>query len=141
MFQLPFIIAAESAALSDSFQQLTVAICAVAAGLFVHLAKAIWDINTERRMKMIQQAIAVAYGVTNEVAKFTDTKVDDKIAFALGELKKQLEARGVSMTPDVITQAKGAWAAMHAEEKLKLVASHVMPMPAKPSPLTPPAAP
>lgn len=69
------------------------------------------------RAQMLRWAVDVAYNVTNEVAKHTETKVDDKVAHALGVFREALAVSGASPTAEEEKAAQLAWKAMHGAEK------------------------
>lgn len=58
--------------------------------------------------------VKFAYTATSEVARRTATKVDDKVAVALGKLSDFL---GRPLTPEETAKAKVAFDALHYEEK------------------------
>lgn len=77
----------------------------------------LWADKTDARMELVDRLVTIAYHVTDEVSRLTPNKVDDKIAFALGELNRLLKAnRKRELTPGETELAKAKWSAMHALE-------------------------
>ena len=81
----------------------------------------------------VTRLISIAYGVVLNLSKFTATTIDDKAAYALGELEKLLAAEGLKMTPAIKTQALSSFQALHAQENMALLAAGVR----KPLPVSP----
>jgi len=131
----------------STFESLVASVMGVAVAILAAVARQIWADRFNHRMLLVSRAIDLAYGVTNNAAKFTKTTVDDKVAFALGELRKQLELQGIAVTPAIEAQARATWDSMHAQERIGLAAAGLVPLPVKArvaelaSPQMPPAAP
>lgn len=61
-------------------------------------------------------AASLASQVLNDVAKRTDTKLDDQLAVFVGEIARSLEAQGKEMKPADVDKAKELFRAMHGVE-------------------------
>lgn len=102
---------------SITFEQLVAVVAAIAVPLLVAVIGYFFKERATERQSQIQRWIVAAYHITTEVSKLTPTKVDDKIAYALGVLAERLSAAGVAVTPAVEAQARATWTAMSGEEK------------------------
>ena len=80
-------------------------------------ARKLWADKTDARLALVDQLVTIAYHVTDEVSRLTPNKVDDKVAFALGELQRLLRAnRKPELSPGEAELAKAKWSAMHVLE-------------------------
>lgn len=68
--------------------------------------------------KILMAGIEVAYLMVSELAKRTETKVDDKVALALQYLREWLGTHGEELKPVDEAKAKMLFTAMHGKEKL-----------------------
>lgn len=100
-----------------TFEQIVSAVLVVAVPVLVALGRLILKDRYEKIEEIVTWAIDVGYYVTDEVARKTETKIDDKIAFALGEFRKALASRGLSSNPGLEERAKLAFTAKHGLEK------------------------
>lgn len=109
--------AVEPAPSGLSFEQLVGAAAAVVVPLFLVIAAKVWGEMKSARIAQVEKAISIAYNATNEVAKYTATKVDDKVAYALGVFRDMLRSQGYTPTVDDEVIAKAGFKAMHGVEK------------------------
>lgn len=98
--------------------ELIAAIATSAAAGLVGLAFFFWKEKKETRLRTVSWAVAIAYNITNEVAKMTPNAVDDKVAYALGVFKDALAVRGYSPSDGDTEAAKLEWQALHGQEKI-----------------------
>lgn len=105
--------------LSD-LEKLVATVVGFAVPVLVGVMRQWWKDRADVRMERIRWAAGLAYNVTNEVAKFTETKVDDKVAYALGVFVQALGKAGIKPTDAEVAMAKLQWQAMHGAEKMAL---------------------
>lgn len=133
---VPFLLAAAADG-AGVFDVVIGGIVAVLVPVLLEVARRFMGDRFNHRMGLVARAIEIAYHATTNVAKFTRTTVDDKAAYALGLVKKQLEAQGVAWDLGIETQARATFDAMHAQEKLR----PLFMVPPATHPSTPPAVP
>lgn len=70
------------------------------------------------RLEMLQKGAALAFGVVNELARKSPTKIDDKVAKALGEVNLFLASQGQPpVAPEETMALQQMFDAQHASEK------------------------
>jgi hypothetical protein len=100
-----------------TFEQVVPWMLALAVPALLIGARKLWGEMTEQRLELVDQFITIAYHVTDEVARVTPNKVDDKVAFALGELQRLLRVnRKKPLTEGEAELAKAKWSAMSSLE-------------------------
>ena len=102
-----------------TFEQLLALLASVVVPLFLGIGGWLWKDSARQKEEKIAAWIRAAYLITEEVAKLTPTKVDDKIAYALKVLSERLEAAGIKPTAAIGEQAKAVWTAMSGAEKVE----------------------
>lgn len=103
---------------SDFGWDKTIALVAsIAVPLLVALARGFWKDKTDGRLANIQWAMGLAYNITNEIAKRTENKVDDKVAVAIGFFERALRQQGITPTAQETELARMQWQALHGQEK------------------------
>lgn len=80
------------------------------------LFRAIWKDQAERKEAMFKLGVEIAYSIVNEIAKRTQTKVDDKVALGLDALRQYLATQGQKLTPADEDRARLTFQAMHGQE-------------------------
>lgn len=104
-------------------ETLATSIASVAAAIILFVIRTWFADKKAYAVQKIDDFIKVAYWATNNFARFTSTKVDDKAAHAMEILRQQLSLQGIEWTPAIQAQAKASFDAMHAQEKVLGVAS------------------
>ena len=102
-----------------TFEQLLALLASVVVPLFLGIGGWLWKDSAKQKEEKIAAWIRAAYLITEEVAKLTPTKVDDKIAYALRVLSERLSAAGITPTAAIGEQAKAIWTAMSGAEKVE----------------------
>lgn len=100
-----------------TFEQIVSLLAMVIVPFLLGLARIVWKDKTDSRISKVNAAIGLAYGVTNEAAKLTKTKLDDKAAYALKVFRDALQANGVAPTQAEEKLAQLSWKSMHGQEK------------------------
>lgn len=106
-------------ALGLTFEQLVALLASVAVPLFLGIGGWLWKDAAKAKEQTIAKWVQAAYMITEEIAKLTPNKVDDKIAYALGVLTGHLKAAGITPTLAITEQAKATWTAMSGAEKVE----------------------
>lgn len=88
----------------------------VVVGLVVKLLRSIWKEKSAAREQLLMMGIEIAYACVSEIAKRTQTKVDDKVAKALEYLRDWMRAGGQELKPVDEVKARQLFQAMHAKE-------------------------
>lgn len=102
-----------------TFEQLVALLASVAVPLFLGIGGWLWKDAAKAKEQTIAKWVQAAYMITEEIAKLTPNKVDDKIAYALGVLTSHLQAAGITPTLAITEQAKATWTAMSGAEKVE----------------------
>ena len=102
-----------------TFEQLVALLASVVVPLFLGIGGWLWKDAAKAKEQTIAKWVQAAYMITEEIAKLTPNKVDDKIAYALGVLTDQLKAAGITPTLAITEQAKATWTAMSGAEKVE----------------------
>ena len=88
----------------------------VVAAVVGMVLRSIWKDQAARKAQLLEFGIEIAYACVSEVAKRTQTKIDDKIALGLDYLRKWLSANGQELQPVDEAKAKLLFQAMHDKE-------------------------
>ena len=113
------VASAPDTVLGLTFEQLVALLASVVVPLFLGIGGWLWKDSAKQKEEKIAAWIRAAYLITEEVAKLTPTKVDDKIAYALKVLSERLEAAGIKPTAAIGEQARATWTAMSGAEKVE----------------------
>ena len=71
----------------------------------------------EQRQEIIEKAIDSAFYIVENMKHQTDTKIDDKVAEGLGQLKQLLAARKVRSSKSINMQAEARFNELHGRHK------------------------
>lgn len=88
----------------------------ILAAALVALLRTIWKDQAARKEAMFKVGVEVAYHIVNEIAKRTETKIDDKVALGLDALRQYLATQGETLAPADADRAKMIFQAMHGQE-------------------------
>ncbi len=84
--------------------------------LSVFVAITTWK-RLEGRRELIEKAIDAAFYVVENMKDQTETKVDDKAAEALGQLRVMLARDKVKLTPQIAAKAESRFNELHGRHK------------------------
>jgi putative Ca2+/H+ antiporter (TMEM165/GDT1 family) len=84
----------------------------VIAGVLVWLLRAILKDRWEKMESTLEAAVGAAASLVDDIAKKTDTKVDDQVALFLKAFKDYLAAHGHEPSPAQLAKAEAVFKAM-----------------------------
>ena len=100
--------------LSDTTITMLGSVLALVAGAVV---RAIFKDKQDKANALFQTAVDVAYNVVNDIAKRTDSKIDDKVALGLQVLRDFYALHNKDVSDLDIEKAKMLFQAMHGAEQ------------------------